>query len=94
MAGGDPVSWPELLPSGPGKPPALTLRETVLGGLAEAVLTRRHGHHDCNDCQPGQDCAGRTADLAIAAAYEAAFMRIRGIGSDGAMLTLTGGLTS
>ena len=87
------MSFSELLPSGPGKPAALTLRETVLGAIAEAVLARRYGHQDCADCRPGQDCADRAADLAIADAYEAAFMRILGIGSDGAMLTLTGGLT-
>jgi hypothetical protein len=89
------VSWAELLPSGPGKPPALGLRERVLCALAEAYVTRRVAIGNCYDCTVlGRMCADHAEDAALADAYEADYMRIRGIGSDGAMLTLIGGLTS
>jgi hypothetical protein len=87
------VSWSELLPSGPCLPPAPPLRHLILGALAEAFVTRRNMIGYCADCDPGRPCPDHAQDLDDADAYEAAYMRIRGIGSDGAMLTLTGGLT-
>jgi hypothetical protein len=88
------VSWPELLPSGPGKPDGLGLRERVLCAIAEGIVTRRVAIGNCYDClRDGRMCADHAEDAALADAYEADYMRIRGIGSDGAMLTLIGGLT-
>jgi hypothetical protein len=89
------VSFSELLPTGPGLPPALGLRELTLSALASAILTLREGPGYCADCQPGRPCADHAdhwKSLDLADRMEAAYMRIRGIGSDGAMLTLTGGL--
>jgi hypothetical protein len=86
------VSFSELLPSGPGLPPALGIRELTLSALASAALTLREGPGYCADCKPGRPCDDQRKSLDLASQYEAAYMRIRGIGSDGAMLTLTGGL--
>jgi hypothetical protein len=86
------MSWSELLPSGTGTPPALPLRHLILAALAEAAITRREGEGFCGDCAPGRPCPDRRKDLSLATQYEAAYMRVRGIGSDGATLTLTGGL--
>jgi hypothetical protein len=86
------VSWSELFTTGPGTPPATGLRQAVLGALAEAFITRRAAMGFCGDCRPGRLCPDHAEDQAAAGLYEAAYMRIRGIGSDGAMLELTGGL--
>src|SRR5262249_54569309 len=90
--GGDAVSWTELWPSGPPAPPGLPLRDLILGALAEAFLTRRECAGRCADCTPRRLCADHAEDLEVAVAYEAAYMRVRGIGSDGAITALTGGL--
>jgi hypothetical protein len=80
------MSRPEL--------PAPPLRDIILGALAEAFLTRRAGMSFCADCGPGgRLCPDHAEDQAAAGVYEAAYMRVAGIGSDGGVLALTGGLT-
>ncbi len=81
-----------MTPWAAGPVAALPLRELTLSALASAALALREGEGFCGDCAPGRPCPDRRKDLSLAGAYEAAYMRIRGIGSDGAMLTLTGGL--
>jgi len=74
--------------------PVSRLRELVLGALAEGVLTRRDRVSRavfCADCGD-EPCADHRGDLTVASEMEAAYMRVRGIGSDGAMLELLGGL--
>lgn len=90
------MSWSDLMSAWHAEPapaPGRPLRELVLGALAEAVLTRRAGLAFCADCQPGALCPDHRDDLAAAREYEAAYMRVRRIGGDGALLELTGGLT-
>lgn len=77
--------------SPPGPRPSL--RELILGALAGTAIGLRECAGFCADCQPRRPCPDHAGDLALASAYEAAYMRLRGIGSDGAMLALTGGLT-
>ena len=86
------MSWSELGTTGPGTPLGLSIREIVLGVLADHVLTLREAA-GCADCKPGQVCDDHAEDAAFADAIEAAYMRLRGIGSDGAVLRLLGGLT-
>ena len=86
------MSFPDFLTPWAGAPAtAPPLQVLVLGALAEAFINRRNAIGFCADCTPM--CPDHAQDLADAAAYEAAYMRIRGIGSDGAMLTILGGLT-
>ena len=89
------MSWSDLL-AWQGEPvpaPVQPLRDLVLGALAEAVLVRRVGAGYCGDCRPAALCEDHAEDLAVACQYEAAFMRVLGIGGDGAMLEILGGLT-
>lgn len=91
---GDPVNWaPITIPE--RCTVDLDTRHLVLGALAEAVLTRRGAAAFCTHCyaNPSGLCLNHAEDLDIANAYEAAYMRVLGAGSDGAMLTLLGGLT-
>ena len=73
---------------------ALPLRDLILGALAEAVLLRRYSTGFCKDCERAADglCQEHRDDSALADDYEAAYMRVRGIGSDGAALALARGL--
>jgi hypothetical protein len=89
------VNWSDLMAEWQGDPaavPARPLRDLVLAALAEAVVTRRAGPVFCADCHPAALCADHREDLARARDYEAAYMRVMGIGSDGAMLEILGGL--
>ena len=78
--------------------PRHELRVLVLAALAEGILSRRDQvSRDvfCADCKPGRLCADHAChegELAVASEMEAAYMRVRGIGSDGAMLEILGGL--
>jgi hypothetical protein len=90
------TSWSDLTRDWHGEPaPSLrcTLRELVLGAMAETILALRDGPGHCRDCRPGSQCADHRDDLTRATAYEGAYMRIRRVGSDGAMLEILGGLT-
>jgi hypothetical protein len=90
------MSWSDVTwdwPAGNPVPvPDHPLRVLVLAALAEGILTRRDRPGSCADCGPGALCADHANDLAVAGQMEACYMRVRGIGSDGAMLELTGGL--
>ena len=91
------MSWSDLDAAWEGEPVPVTttpLRDLVLCALAEAIVTRRAGPVFCEDCRPGVLCADHREDLAVAREYEAAYMRIGRVGSDGAALELLGGLTS
>ena len=90
------MSWPDLWTGWQGEPrpiPVQPLRVLVLGALAMAALSCRDMPAHCADCPDGGLCDGHAKRLAIACQYEAAYMRVRGIGSDGAMLEILGGLT-
>ena len=88
--------WAEFRPPPPAAPPRTPLRDIVLAALAEAFLTRRDTVFrltSCTGCAPGRLCADHAEDLAAARVYEAAYARIAGYGSDGALLHALGGLT-
>ena len=90
------MSWSDAEAAWEGEPQPVTttpLRDRVLCALAEAIITRRAGPVFCEDCKPAVLCADHREDLAVARDYEAAYMRIRRLGSDGATLELLGGLT-
>jgi hypothetical protein len=95
------MNWPDVTWDWSGGTPAPCheLRVLVLAALAKNVLDLRDQvSRDvfCADCKPGRLCADHgdhAEDLAVARQMEAAYMRVRGIGSDGAMLELLGGLT-
>ena len=90
--------WPDRTEFRPPPPPAPALgplRDIVLAALAEAFLTRRETVFrltSCDGCRPGALCAGHAEDVAAARVYEAAYARIAGYGSDGALLAVLGGL--
>jgi hypothetical protein len=88
--------WAEFRPPPPPAPARTPLRDIVLAALAEAFLTRRDTVFrltSCTGCAPGRLCADHAEDLAAARVYEAAYARIAGYGSDGALLHALGGLT-
>lgn len=90
------MSWPDLWTGWQGEPvpaPVQPLQVLVLAALAEAVLNRRDMPEHCADCPDGGLCEAHAERLAIACQMEAAYMRVRGIGGDGAMLEILGGLT-
>ena len=94
------MSWSDFMAHWNAEPAAATttpVRDLALGALAEAIVTRRVGlaflAEECADCTPGRLCADHREDLAAAREYEAAYMRVARIGSDGAFLEMTGGLT-
>lgn len=88
------MSWTDSLTPWAAEPaPAPPLQILVLAALSQVKDTLREAAGHCADCERGQACADHEGSLELAGQYEAAYMRIRGIGSDGAMLTLTGGLT-
>jgi hypothetical protein len=61
---------------------------------ARCTCRRSVGMSFCADCGPGgRLCPDHAEDQAAAGVYEAAYMRVAGIGSDGGVLALTGGLT-
>ena len=91
------MSWPDFLtPWDAGPAPAPPLQVLVLAALTETARTLRDQVSAavfCAGCDGGRLCPDHKGNLELASQYEAAYMRIRGIGSDGAMLTLIGGLT-
>ena len=89
------MSWPDFMtPWMAGPAPAPPLQILVLAAIAQVKDALREGPGHCDDCEHAQLCADHQGNLELASQYEAAYMRIRGIGSDGAMLTLIGGLAS
>jgi len=88
------IVWHEFTPP-PPQAALGPLRDIVLAALAEAFLTRRETVFrltSCDGCRPGALCAGHAEDVAAARVYEAAYARIAGYGSDGALLAALGGL--
>jgi hypothetical protein len=68
------VSWTELMPGGPGTPPADPLRTIILGRLAYAALACRDTG-PCADC--GEDpCPDHAEAADLADRFENAYMQV------------------
>jgi hypothetical protein len=70
------VSWTELMPGGPGTPPADPLRTIILGGLAYSALDLRERiAGDCADCGP-ELCPDHAEAAGLADGFEHAYMQV------------------